>query len=80
MYIKIVNTDNKYKCIVMRGNDPSRIDRGEGYRAVNRLNWCDVLLGTDGVHPGSIKVVFLFFLIFVVSIREKEERKREIHF
>ena len=53
MHIKTVNTDSKYKCIVMRGNDPSKVDRGEGYRAVNRLNCIDVLLGTDGVHPGS---------------------------
>ena len=52
MYIKTVNTDSKYKCIVMRCNDPSRVDRGEGYRAVNRLNGCDVFLGADGVHPG----------------------------
>ena len=53
MYIKTVNTDSKYKCIVMRGNDPSRVDKGEGYRAVNRLNCCDVFLDADGVHPGS---------------------------
>ena len=24
MYIKIVNTDSKYKCIVMRGNNMSK--------------------------------------------------------
>ena len=30
MYIKTVNTDNKYKCIVMRSNDPSRVDGGGG--------------------------------------------------
>ena len=53
MHIKTVNTNSKYKCIVMRGNDLGRVDRGEGYRAVNRLNCCDVLLGVDGVHPGS---------------------------
>ena len=53
MYIKIVNTDSKYKCIVMWGNNPSRVYRGEGYKAVNRLNCCDDFLGYDGVHPGS---------------------------
>ena len=53
VYIKTVDTDSKYKCIVMRGNDPSRVDRGEGYRVVNRLNCCDVFLGVDDVHPGS---------------------------
>ena len=29
MHIKTVNTDSKYKCIVMRGNDLGRVDRGE---------------------------------------------------
>ena len=53
MYIKTVNIDSKYKYIVMRGNDPSRVDRGDEYRAVNRLNCCDVFLGADGVHPSS---------------------------
>ena len=52
MHIKTVNTDSKYKCIVMRGNDPGRVNRGKGYKAVNRLNCCDVLSGADGVHPG----------------------------
>ena len=49
MHIKTVNTNSKYKCIVMRGNDPSRVNRGKGYRAVNRLNYCDVLSDADGV-------------------------------
>ena len=53
MYIKTVNTDSKYKCIVMRGNDPGRVNKGKGYRAVNRLNCYDVLSGTGGVHLGS---------------------------
>ena len=53
MYIKTVNTDSKYKCIVMRGNDPGRVNKGKGYRAVNRLNCYDVLSGTGGVHPDS---------------------------
>ena len=51
MHIKTVNTDSKYKCIVMRGNDQGRVNRGKGYRVVNRLNYCDVLSGVDGVHP-----------------------------
>ena len=53
MHIKIVNTDSKHKCIVMRGNNPSKVYKGEGHRAVNRLNYCDVFLSSDGVHPGS---------------------------
>ena len=53
MHIKNVNTDSKYKCIVTRGNDPGRVNRGKGYRAANRLNCCNVLSGADGVNPGS---------------------------
>ena len=52
MHIKTINTDSKYKCIVMRGDDPGRVDRGKGYRVVNRLNCYDVLSGADGIHPG----------------------------
>ena len=52
MHIKTVNTDSKYKCIVMRGNDPSRVDRGKGYWAINRLSYCGVLPGADGVYSG----------------------------
>ena len=53
MHIKTVNTDSKYKCIVMRGNDPSRVNRGKGYWVVDRLSYCGVLPGADGVYPGS---------------------------
>ena len=50
MHIKTVNTHSKYKCIVMRGNDPSRVNRGKGYRAINLLNCYDVIPGVNGVH------------------------------
>ena len=53
MDIKIVNTHNKYKCIVMRGNDPGRVNRGKGYQAVNPLICYGVLPGANGVYPGS---------------------------
>ena len=53
MHIKTVNTYGKYKCIVMRGNDPGRVNKGKGYRAVNRLNCGDVLSSANGVHLGS---------------------------
>ena len=53
MHIKTVNTHSKYECIVMRGNDRSWVNRGEGYRAVNRLSCSGVLPGADGVYPGS---------------------------
>ena len=29
MHIKTINTDSKYKCIVMRGNVPSGVNRGK---------------------------------------------------
>ena len=53
MHIKTIDTQSKYKCIVMRDNDPGRVNRGKGYRAVNQLNCCDVLSGANGVHLGS---------------------------
>ena len=53
MHIKIVNTDKKYDCIVIRGNDPGRVNRGKGYRVVNRLSCSGVLPGADGVYPVS---------------------------
>ena len=73
MYIKTVNTDSKYKCIVMRGNDPGRVNRGKGYRVIDRLNFCDVLSGADGVHCGSDRgrqelfSPLLFGLILVID-------------
>ena len=63
MYIKTVNTDSKYKCIVMRGNDPGRVNRGEGYRAVNRLHCCDVLLGANGFTLALIEAIRSIFLL-----------------
>ena len=67
MHIKTVISDSKYKCIVMRGNDPGRVNRGKGYRAINRLNCCDVLSGADGVHLGSDlgRLEHFFFLCFL---------------
>ena len=52
MHIKTVNTHSKYECIVMRGNDLGRVNRGKGYRAVNRLSCSGVFPGADGVYPG----------------------------
>ena len=51
MHIKNVNTHSKYECTVMRGNDPGRVNRGKGYRAVNRLSCSGVLPVADGVYP-----------------------------
>ena len=52
-HIKIMNTQSKYKRIIMRSDDPSRVYRRKGYGAVNQLNCCAAIRGTDGVYPGS---------------------------
>ena len=54
MHIKTVNTDSKYKCIVMRGNDPGRINRGKGYKAVNWLNCCETPRKSNFLINGKI--------------------------
>ena len=53
VHIKIVNTQGKYKRIIIRSDDPSRVYRWKGYGVVNRLNCCDALRGIDGVYPSS---------------------------
>ena len=52
MHIKIVITQSKYKRIIMRSDDPGRVYRRKGYGAINRLNCCVALWGTDGVYLG----------------------------
>ena len=52
VHIKIVNTQSKYKRIIMRSDDPSQVYRRKAYGVVNRLNCCAALQGTDGVYPG----------------------------
>ena len=53
VHIKIVNTQSKYKRIIMRSDDPSQVYRRKGYGAVNRLNCCAVIRGINGVYPSS---------------------------
>ena len=53
VHIKIVNTQSKYKCIIMRNDDPGRVYRRKGYGAVNWLNCCVAPRGINGVYPGS---------------------------
>ena len=53
MHIKIVNTQSKYKRVIIRSDDPGRFYKWKGYGVVNRLNCCAALRGTDGVYPGS---------------------------
>ena len=67
MHIKTVNTDSKYKCIVMRGNDPGRVNRGKGYRAVNLLNYCDVLSVLTMFTLALIKAAQSIFLLYFLD-------------
>ena len=53
MHIKIINTQGKYKRIIMMSDDLGRVYRWKGYGVVNRLNCCAALRGTDGVYPSS---------------------------
>ena len=42
MHINTVNTYSHYECVVMWCDDPCRVNRGKGYRAVNKQNCCDI--------------------------------------
>ena len=53
MHIKIVNTQSKYKSIIMMSDDPGQVYRRKAYGVVNWLNCCVALRGTDVVYPGS---------------------------
>ena len=63
MHIKTVNTHSKYKCFVMRGNDSGRVNRGKGYRVVNRLSCCGVLPGANVFTLALIEAARSFFLL-----------------
>ena len=53
VHIKNVNTYSQYECIVVWCDDPSRVNRWKGYRAVHLQNCWDISLIVDGVHSGS---------------------------
>ena len=53
VYIKTVNTYRQYECVVVWCDDPCRVNMGQGYRAVNRQNYCDIPPVADGVYSGS---------------------------
>ena len=53
VHIKVVNTQGEYKRIIMGSDNPSRVYMRKGYGAIDRLNRCATLLGTDGVYSGS---------------------------
>ena len=38
---------------MVRSNDPRRVNRGKGYRAINWLDYFAAIWDMDGVHPGS---------------------------
>ena len=63
MHIKIVNTQSKYKHIVRRSNDPGQVYRRKGYGAVNRLNCCAALRGTDGDYRALTEAAQSIFLL-----------------
>ena len=53
VHIKTVNAYSLYKCVVVWCDDPCRIDRWKGYRAVHRQDCRDISPIADGVHSGS---------------------------
>ena len=53
MHIKIVNTYSQYKCFVVWCDNPCRVNRWKGYRAVHQQNRWDISPIVDGVHSGS---------------------------
>ena len=53
VHIKTVNTYSQYECVVVWCDDPCRVNRWKGYRAVHRQNYWDISLIADGVHSGS---------------------------
>ena len=52
VHIKVVNTQGEYKRIIMGSDDPGRVYMRKRYGAINRLNRCAALWGTDGVYSG----------------------------
>ena len=68
VHIKIVNTQSKYECIVVRSNDPGRV-----YRAIDRLDCSIAVWDVDGVYPSSDccctqqPLLLAFRLILIIS-------------
>ena len=53
MYIKTVNTHSQYECIIVWCDEPCRVSRWKGYRAIHRHNCWDISPIADGAHSGS---------------------------
>ena len=53
VHIKTVNTYSQYEYVVVWCDDPCRVNRVKGYRAINRQNYCDIPPVADGVYSGS---------------------------
>ena len=52
VHIKIIDTSSKYKCIMVWSNDPGQVNRGKGYKTVDRLDCSTAVWGVDGVYLG----------------------------
>ena len=51
MHIKTINTEGEYQCIIMRYNDPVRVNWSKGYGAICGL--CFLAASCmDDIHPG----------------------------
>ena len=53
VHIKTVNSYSKYECVVVWCDDPCKVNRWKGYRAIHRQNFWDISPTADGVHSGS---------------------------
>ena len=58
MHIKIVNTQGEYKCIIMGSDDPGRIYRRKGYKAIDRLK-----------RRATLWVLMVFILTLTEAVR-----------
>ena len=53
VHIKTVNTYSFYECVVVWCDDPCRVNRRKGYRAINWENCCDFPPVADSVYSSS---------------------------
>ena len=79
VHIKTVNTYSQYECVVVWCDDPCRVNKGKGYRAVNWQNCCDIPPVADGVYSGSdrgrLKHSSLLFLGLILAVSRSPQYK-----
>ena len=51
MHIKTISTKGEYQCIIMRYNDPIRVNWSKGYRVIYWLCFLSAFY-MDDIHPG----------------------------